>query len=266
MPSTSRSPSSDAAKAPATRSRVSGIDRAVQIFDYLYELGDAAAPYSMAKSLGLPVSTAYPLIESLIERDLLSRKDDGKIWFGVRMHRYGISYARALDYLELAKEQMHRLSEEVGETVQICVREGYEMLVVAMAEGKGHFLISSRVGSRVPLNWTASGRLLTGHLPEKERVAIFKRAAKASHTGRADTDAVQLARTAAQAFQERLSVQIGESDYSVACVASPICDATGACVATISIVLPEQHVKARASYYADAVKRAALQVEQALIA
>lgn len=264
MPAIMSQPPSDRPSPAATRSRVSGIDRAIQVFDYLHASNEPAAPYAMAKSLGLPISTAYPLIESLVERELLSRQNDGKIWFGVRMYRYGLAYARSLDFLEQAKQQMQGLSDEVGETVQVCTREGYEMLVVGMVEGKGHFHISSRVGSRIPLNWTASGRLLAGHLPEKERVALFKLAAKASHTGRADTDAEHLAQTAAQAFRDRLSIQIGESDYSVACVASPICDASGACVATISIVLPEQRVRERPDYYADAVKRASLRVERAL--
>ncbi len=258
-----RSTSAEPTEASPARSRVSGIDRAIQVFDYLHAQGMPAAPYAMAKSMGLPISTAYPLIESLVERDLLSRQNDGKIWFGVRMYRYGLSYARTLDVVELAKQQMQTLSDEVGETVQVCTREGYEMLVVGMVEGKGHFKISSRVGSRVPLNWTASGRLLVGHLPERERIALFKRAAKASHTGRADTDAAHLAQTAALALQDRLSIQIGESDYSVACVASPICDAQGACVATISIVLPEQRVNDRRQYYADAVIRAAQRVQNA---
>ena len=37
-------------------------------------------------------------------------------------------------------------------------------------------------------------------------------------------------------------MQISESDFSVSCVASPICDASGQCVATVSIVLPEHKV------------------------
>jgi DNA-binding IclR family transcriptional regulator len=251
-------------KGSSGRSRVSGIDRALQVLDYLYETNEPAAPYAMAKFLRLPLSTAYPLIESLVERNILTRREDGKIWFGARLYHYGLSYAASLDFLELAKQQMQALSDEVGETVQVCTREGDNMLVAGMVEGKGHFHVSSRVGSRIPLNWTASGRLLLGHLPEKERITLFKRAAKASHTGRADTDAGHLARVAAEAFQNRLSIQIGESDYAVACVASPICDASGACVATISIVLPEQRVRENQDYYANAVKQASLRIEAAL--
>lgn len=37
---------------------------------------------------------------------------------------------------------------------------------------------------------------------------------------------------------QRLSVQAGESDFSVACIAATVCDTNGACQITVSIVVP----------------------------
>ena len=87
------------------------------------------------------------------------------VWLGARLYHYGLAYARSLDFLSVATQEMHDLGRESGETVQVCGRDGDHMLVLAMADGPGHFQVTSRVGTRVPLNWTASGRLLVGHLP-----------------------------------------------------------------------------------------------------
>jgi len=133
-----------------------------------------------------------------------------------------------------------------------------------MADGPGHFRVMSEVGTRVPLNWTASGRLLVGHLPDAERLAIFKAGAKASPTARAETNPKALAKLSRQAFAERLSIQMSETDFLVSCVASPICDQAGACVATVSIVLPEHKVIARDAFYADAVRAASEKIERNL--
>jgi DNA-binding IclR family transcriptional regulator len=138
------------------------------------------------------------------------------------------------------------------------------MVVMAMADGPGHFRVASTVGSRVPLNWTASGRLLLGHLPDKERLEIFRHAAKGSPTGRADTNPEALSKASATALRERLSIQINESDFSVACIASPICQPSGECVATISIVLPEHRVVQDRDRYTNAVRRAAERIEATL--
>jgi DNA-binding IclR family transcriptional regulator len=244
--------------------RVSAIDRALQVLDHLYETGAPAGSYAIARAIGAPLSTVYAIVDDLVEKAVLSRYSDGSVWLGSRLHLYGLAYARSLDFLESAKREMEVLCKETGETVQVCGRDGDYMVVLATAAGPGHFRISSHVGTRVPLNWAASGRLLVGHLPEAERIELFRRGGKASPTGRAQTDPKVLALASAAAFEQRLSVQIGESDFSVACVASPVRDANGACIATISIVLPEHKVSADTERYADAVKASADRIEAML--
>jgi len=247
---------------PARRSRVSGIDRALQVIDYLYETGAPAGPYAIAKAIKAPLSTVYVTIDDLVEKNMLARNADGAIWLGARLYHYGLAYARSLDFMSVATHEMHDLCREANEAVQLCGRDGDHMLVLAMADGPSPFQVASRVGTRVPLNWTASGRLLVGHLPANERVELFKRCARTSPTGRAEIDAASLSEAAAKAFDERLSIQIAESDYAVACIASPICDRDGQCVATISIVLPEQKVLSDESRYTSQVRASAAKIEK----
>jgi len=244
------------------RSRVSGIDRALQVIDYLYETGAPAGPYAIAKAIKAPLSTVYVTIDDLVEKNMLARNPDGAIWLGARLYHYGLAYARSLDFMSVATHEMHDLCREANEAVQLCGRDGDHMLVLAMADGPSPFQVASRVGTRVPLNWTASGRLLVGHLAENERIELFKRCARTSPTGRAEIDATTLSEAAAKAFEERLSIQIAESDYAVACIASPICDRDGQCVATISIVLPEQKVLSDESRYTSQVRASAAKIEK----
>jgi len=247
--------------AKARRTRVSGIDRALQVIDYLYETGSPAGVYAIAKAIGAPLSTVYVIVDDLVEKNMLSRNSDSTVWLGARLYHYGLAYGRSLDFLNVATHEMHNLSRVSGETVQVCGRDGDHMLVLAMADGPGHFQVTSRVGTRVPLNWTASGRLLAGHLPEAERLRLFEHCAKSSPTGRAVIDPAVLSASAKEALDARISIQAGESDYAVACVASPICDNTGACIATISIVLPEQKVSGNPERYTTEVRASAERIE-----
>ncbi|MCP8938403.1 IclR family transcriptional regulator [Alsobacter sp. SYSU M60028] len=246
------------------RSRVSGIDRALQVLDVLQSSGAPSGAYAIARAIGAPLSTVYAIVDDLVERRMLQRRADGSVWLGPRLYHYGLAYAQSLDFLDVATHEMHDLCREVGETVQICGRDGDHMVVLAMADGPGHFRVSSRVGTRVPLNWTASGRLLVGHLPGPEIEALFARIARASPTGRAETDPSALAGASAQALRERLCIQMSESDFAVACVASPIRDGSGECQATVSIVLPEHKVVQDGDRYTQAVKDAAARIETRL--
>ena len=245
-------------------SRVSALDRMLQILDHLQATGQPATSYELAKATGAPLSTVYVIVDDMVSKRLLDRTASGAVWLGPRLYHYGLSYARNLDFLTVATHEMNDLSHAVGETVQVCGRDGDHMVVLAMAEGTGHFQVTSRVGTRVPLNWTASGRLLVGHLSEAERLAIFRRSATPSPTGRAETDPVVLAQTSPVALESCLSIQQGESDYSVACIAAPVRDREGACVATISIVVPEFKVGQSDPDLVEAVKAAATRIEDRL--
>ncbi|WP_436799576.1 IclR family transcriptional regulator [Rhizobium oryzicola] len=256
--------SGESTESGGRRSRVSGIDRALQVIDYLYETGAPAGAYAIAKAIKAPLSTVYVIIDDLVEKNMLARNSEGAIWLGARLYHYGLAYARSLDFMSVATHEMHDLCREVGETVQVCGRDGDHMLVLAMADGPSHFQVASRVGTRIPLNWAASGRLLVGHLPEAERISLFKRCARSSPTGRAEIDPKTLSDSAGKAFDEKLSIQVAESDYAVACIASPICDRDGQCVATISIVLPDQKVASDESRYTDHVRASAERIEKVM--
>jgi DNA-binding IclR family transcriptional regulator len=253
----------DVGAKPQPRSRVSALDRALQVLDQLQTTGSPMTAYDIARSAGAPLSTMYSIIDDMVEKGLLMRADDRRVWLGPRLYGYGLLYASSLDVLAMASEEMQRLSREVAETVQVCGRDEGMMVVLLMAEGPGHFRVTSRVGSRVPVNWTASGRLLVGHLPPAQRIAFYAKHAKPSPTGRAETDARKLSQASATALAQRLSIQIGESDASVACLAAPVVNPRGECMITISIVLPEAKASSP-ERYTRAVQAAAERIEQRL--
>ena len=249
---------------PPSRTRISGIERTIQILDELCERGEAASTYDIAKSIGAPVSTIYAIIPNLIACGMLSHAENNLIWLGPTLFRYGLAYESNIDLLTKTKDEMKRLSREIGETVQICCRDEGMMVVVAMADGNDYFRVSSDVGTRVPLNWTASGRLLLGHLSNEQRLDAFRLYSKPSPTGFAETDATKLAEQAGRDFSSRLAIQLGASEFSIACIASPVCNPQGHCAATISIVLPEKKAKENLERYGTAVKKSASNIEQAL--
>ncbi|WP_196258878.1 IclR family transcriptional regulator [Pelagibacterium limicola] len=226
----------------AKRTRTSALDRILQVLDFLQNNDAPATAYEIARAVGAPLSTIYTLVEDLVEKEMIDRREDGRLWFGHRLYHYGLTYARHVDLLSAANHEMSDLALASGETVQICGRDGDHMVVLGMVDGPDHFQVASQVGSRTPLNWSASGRLLIGHLPEAERREIFTRATRPSPTGRAETDIDVLVSSSRQAFESGLSIQAGESAYAIACIAAPIVDPAGHCRATISIVVPDNKV------------------------
>jgi len=246
------------------RSRTSGIDRAIEIIDYLARYGARATSAELARILKAPASTVYKVVEELAERGLLMRDSSGSASLGARLMYFGLAYQESVPFIGVANKTMRALSAEVGESVQLCGRDDDMMVVIAMIDGPGSFVVTSHVGTRVPLNWTASGRLLTGYLPEAKRRALYARSAQPSPTGRAETDPIVLSAESRSALEQRLCVQMGVADHSVACIAAPLVRPTGECVAAVSIVLPETRALRDTTHYIEAVQVAAREIERAV--
>jgi DNA-binding IclR family transcriptional regulator len=240
------------------------MDRAFQILDYLYKTNAPAGGYAIARAIDVPLSTTYLVLEELVGRDVLARRSDGTVWFGPRLYHYGLVYARSLDVLAEARRGMSDLCREVGETVQVCGRDKDHVVVLAMADGPGHYRVKSDVGTRVPVAVSASGPLLIGHLPEGERIAILNRSASGESPADSTISVKALSELSAHALECRLSIDVGRNDFRVATFASPISDGNGECVATLAIVLPEQKALANRDFYVRAVRVATEAVETRL--
>lgn len=254
----------DTAKPWSRRSRVGRMDRALQILDHLCETSEPASGYAIAKAIGMPLSTTYLVLEEMVDRNLLTRNPERAVWLGPRLAHYGLAYTRSLDYLADARRAMDDLCREVGETVQVCSRDDDHVVVMATAAGTGHYQVNSEIGARVPLAYSASGPLLIGHLPEGERIALLNRGTAEDPFADRAVSVRALSELAVHALKSRLSIDMGRNDFRVATIASAICDPGGACIATLTIVLPEQKAISNRDFYVRAVRAASEVVETRL--
>ena len=244
-----------------TRSRMSGLLRATQVLDRLVVEGKATSAYDLAKAIHAPVSTIYGVVDALVQAGLLERDPAGAVWFGSRMYHYGLAYGRNVDLLREARIEMRRLAHDLGETVQICARHEGFVVIQDMAEASRNLRVSSRIGARVPINWSVSGRFFLAHLPQQEQLDIFRQNAVPSATGRAPIDPAQFVALCEEARRLGYASQLSGTDQGIACIAAPVTNASGICEMTISIIMPELRVRESMDSYAAAVRDAAARIE-----
>jgi DNA-binding IclR family transcriptional regulator len=157
-----------------TRSRMSGLLRATQVLDRLVVEGKSTSAYDLAKAIHAPVSTIYGVVDALVQAGLLERDTAGAVWFGSRMYHYGLAYGRNVDLLREARIEMRRLSQELGETVQICAR--HEGFVVIQLERFRPVLpgpsSAARAGRHLPAERGALGDRACAGRPDAIRGAV----------------------------------------------------------------------------------------------
>ncbi|MGQ9366214.1 IclR family transcriptional regulator [Azospirillum sp. ST 5-10] len=218
--------------------RARGIDRVIAILDYLHQRRGPVRIGDIARDTGTPRSTIYEIVNRLVEAHWLEPRDgDGTVFFGPAMHFYGSAYLEGGDRIRSARAEVKRLVEHTGETAQYCALEGDKYTVVLNEPGRRTFRISSDVGIKVPIPWTASGRLLVDHLTLEEVLAFIPAEDFVLPDGRRTVPEAFVAEVA-RARENGYACTTGLVDRFTTCLAAPVRDAAGLCVATICLVIP----------------------------
>lgn len=154
-------------------SRARGVDRVIGILRQLHLARRPLTMRELIEATGAPRSSVYELVTILAEAGWLEVAEDGAVFFGREMHYYGSDYAQHNDLISRSHQAILGLVRKHDETAQLCTLEGNKYTVVLSENSSRPFNISSEIGVKVPIPWTATGRLLLGHLGADEIRALI---------------------------------------------------------------------------------------------
>jgi DNA-binding IclR family transcriptional regulator len=243
---------------------VQSVDRAVAILEILARDGEAGVT-EVARELGVHKSTASRLLAALDRRDLVTQDTArGKFRLGVGIVRLAGAASARLDVVQESRPVCRALAQEVGETVNLAVLSGRDVLYLDQAAGPAALSPHNWAGQRIPLHATSDGKVLLAYLPEDERAAHLA-PPLARFTARTITDIAQFAGLLAETRQRGFGTAVDELEAGLTAIAAPVRDAEGTVIASVSASGPSFRIPAeRIPALATAVRRAADEVSRRL--
>ena len=104
------------------------LGRATQLLDALAAQPDPVALKDLAKTTGLHTSTAHRILSDLVIGRYVDRVDNGLYQLGMRVLELGSLVKGRLNVREAAHEAMHALHRLTGQTVNLSVQQGDEII------------------------------------------------------------------------------------------------------------------------------------------
>ena len=219
------------------------VRRSLDIFELMLQCGEPITMTQIIMELAIPKSTAYELVRTLAEGNYITPSGKGSALFlGRRLFELGMAYRSHVDLLRDGSQIAEDLRNETGETVQLSVLENDLMMVIFKEEGIRPLRIISSAGSRVPLNWAAAGRLLVSDMDDRALTSLLTATVLPSPTGRAITDVKKLITQIRRFRRQGYATELNEANEHAGCVAAPVVNSSGRCIAALSIVAPEQRM------------------------
>ena len=151
----------------ARRSRVQAVETGMAVLKGLSQLGGRGSLKTLADHVGQSPAKVHRYLASLIDEGLVAQDPVSQQYYlGAEAIQIGIAAMRQADPLRAVDLALVRLREAHGVTCFVAVMGNHGPTIIKMEEPGLPVTINVRVGSVLPLMWSATGRVFLGLLDD----------------------------------------------------------------------------------------------------
>ncbi|GAA0801156.1 IclR family transcriptional regulator [Cupriavidus gilardii] len=142
------------------RGGVTAVSRALMVLE-AFGVNDADLPLAeISRRTGIHKTTVLRLARTLAAHNYLVQKEDGNWRLGRAAGWLGACYQATFNVQEVVEPVLRELSRKTGESASFYVREGDERACLLRVEGPQAIRHHVRIGSTLPLDKGAPGRVI----------------------------------------------------------------------------------------------------------
>ncbi|MBB3141309.1 IclR family transcriptional regulator [Halomonas organivorans] len=240
--------------------------RAITLMEEIATAEHSMSAADLDKRLDIPKPTIHRLIKQLEEQQLITRDLDGRhLLPGPRLHRMAMGTLANESLKAPRRMLLERLAREVGETCNLTLLDGHQVLYYDRVETNWPVRIQLAPGSRLPLHSTASGKLFLALMPPQRRRDLLSSLLLEAHTPYTLTSASALEEQLAQIARDQLSTDNEEFIQGMVAIAVPIFGHVGHTQATLAIHAPRlRHSIESLMDWAPLMRQVAAELEETL--
>lgn len=221
---------------------IKSLDRAMEVFEYLSE-EQGKALSQIADEMGQSPATVYRILVTLETRGLVEFEGREQLWhIGPRAFIIGAKFLRRTSLVDRARPVMRRLMEQTGETANLGVERGGQVLFLSQVETHASIRAFFPPGTLSQMHASGIGKALLAHMEAGRRNRLLAREQLTKFTDRTITDVDALLEDLLTIRERGYSLDDEERNVGMRCIAAPVFDFNGEAVAGISVSGPASRV------------------------
>jgi len=216
---------------------------ALRVLRILEAVAASSSPLTATEinaELKLPKPTIHRLCLMLENEGFLQPRLDGRGYLpGKRLSSLAMGVFSNNDHWRTERHAiLQHLSEEVGETCNISIPDGSEMVYFDRVETHWPLRIQLKKNDRVPIYCTASGKLFLNNLPAAKRYRLISRLSFEQFTDNTITDSQALKAELKQLANKDIGIDNEEFMHGMVAVAVPLRNADGGFLGALAMHAP----------------------------
>ncbi|NJQ03865.1 IclR family transcriptional regulator [Streptomyces zingiberis] len=196
---------------------VQSLERAFDLLERMADAGGSVGLSELSGSSGLPLPTIHRLMRTLVACGYVRQQPNRRYALGPRLIRLGESSARLLG--TWARPHLARLVEGTGETANMALLDGDEVVYVAQVPSRHSMRMFTEVGRRVLPHSTGVGKALLAHLPDEDVRALLTRTGMPAATEKTITRPDAFLAALREVRESGFAVDDNEQELGVRCLA-----------------------------------------------
>jgi IclR family acetate operon transcriptional repressor len=240
---------------------VQAIDRGLAVLAMIAN-ADGLTLTDLAQRVGLAPSTAHRILASLEAHRFVQHDEQRGLWLiGVGAFEVGTAFLRNRRLAGIGRVVMHDLMEQTGETVNLGIEDGGEVVFISQVESHVALRAFFRAGSRAAIHASGVGKALLAQFPEERVKQILHKRGLAKFTERTLVSPADLFRQLEEIRRRGFAIDDEERNLGMRCVAAPIFNEYGEAIAAVSVSGPTVRMTPeRAAEFGPLVQRAAQEI------
>ena len=215
---------------------IRALDRAMALLQHLAR-SDGLTQSELAQAQGESPATVYRVLTTLAQHQMVEMDPRTQVWHvGAGAFRAGAAFLRRTNVVERARAPMQALMRASGETANLGIEQGGEVLFLTQVETQAPIRAFFPPGTRSPLHASGIGKALLAWLPPARAGALGDRLEQ--FTQATITDQAGLQADLALIRDRGFALDDEERTAGMRCIAAPVFNALGEPVAGISVSGP----------------------------
>lgn len=200
------------------RSGVQSLDRAFSILEVMADAEGTIGLSQLADRAELPLATIHRIVRTLVDLGYVRQEDNRQYSLGPRLMRLADASSKRLG--RLAQPYLTEAVSHIGETVNLAVLEGDEIVYVAQAQPSTNLMrMFTEVGRRVLPHNTAVGKAILAERDPEQVRALLTRTGMPKRTDATLTTPAALLAELTDIRARGYALDEGEQEIGVRCVA-----------------------------------------------
>jgi PcaR/PcaU/PobR family beta-ketoadipate pathway transcriptional regulator len=220
------------------RDGIQSVRRALTILELFDDRRPALRMSEIAELTGLNRATSYRFCQTLLALGYLEEADERRLRPGLKALSLALSALKSRELPELALPYLRELRGRTGETVNMALLDGVEVVYVARVVSDQLMSLRLYVGSRLPAYASSLGRAVLAFLPETESDRLIAESRLEKITANTIVDPRRLRAEFRRIRARGYAVNDQEIALGLTGVAAPILSGSGRPIAAVNISLP----------------------------